>query len=163
MTSLIAWLDHDERDRRRMREVIDLFREQDTLDELGIGVVRDTLANLLFPGTTTVQTRARYLLFLPWIYEEIERLRLSGNCCGDRSEEARDPTHLCPRARRAPRWPGGHRMGGKGGSPEIPLSDLLVGSGAVRDPSICRVTGGVLPIARWLPNTPGSPQGRRRG
>lgn len=78
MTSLISWLDHDENDRRRMREVIDLFREQDTLDELGIGVVRDTLANLLFPGTTTVQTRARYFLFLPWIYEEVERRGYSG-------------------------------------------------------------------------------------
>jgi hypothetical protein len=78
MTSLLAWLDHNEDDRRQMREVISLFREQDTIDELGIGTVRDTLANILFLGTTTIQTRARYFLFLPWIYSEIERLRLSG-------------------------------------------------------------------------------------
>jgi hypothetical protein len=78
MTSILAWLDHNDDDRRQMREVISLFREQDTIDELGIGVVRDTIANILFPGTTTIQTRARYLLFLPWIYSAVEHQRLFG-------------------------------------------------------------------------------------
>ena len=61
--------------RRRMREVIDLFREHGTLDELGIGSVRDTFGELLFPGLSTVQTRARYFLFIPWVYHRIERER----------------------------------------------------------------------------------------
>ena len=78
MTSTLSWLDYNDEDRRQMREVISLFREQDTIDELGIGSVRDTIANLLFPGTTTIQTRARYLLFLPWMYSEIEKKRVSG-------------------------------------------------------------------------------------
>src|SRR5690606_7347844 len=75
MPSLIAWLDYSEDQRRRMREVIDLFREHGTLDELGIGSVRDTFAELLFPGLSTVQTRARYFLFIPWVYLRIERER----------------------------------------------------------------------------------------
>lgn len=50
MASRIAWLDYSEDQRRRMREVIDLFREHDTLDELGIGSIRDTFSDLLFPG-----------------------------------------------------------------------------------------------------------------
>ena len=74
--SRVAWLDYSEDQRRRMREVIDLFREHDTLDELGVGSIRDTLSDLLFPGTSTVQTRARYLLFLPWIYLDIERRKV---------------------------------------------------------------------------------------
>lgn len=55
-----------------MSEVIELFREQDTRDELGIGVIRDAFADTLFPGTNTMQTRARYFLFVPWIYRRIE-------------------------------------------------------------------------------------------
>lgn len=69
MASVFAWVDFAEEDRRKMAEVIDLFREQDTRDELGLGVIRDALADLMFPGTSTIQTRARYFLFVPWIYQ----------------------------------------------------------------------------------------------
>ena len=62
-----------------MQEVIELFRERDTVDELGIGSVRDAFSNLLFPGTSVLQSRARYLLFVPWIYLELERQRISSD------------------------------------------------------------------------------------
>jgi hypothetical protein len=77
MPSVFAWLDHDEAERRRMQEVIELFRERDTVDELGIGSVRDAFSNLLFPGTSVLHTRARYLLFVPWIYRRLERQHVS--------------------------------------------------------------------------------------
>lgn len=73
MPSVLAWLDHDEAERRRMQEAIELFRESDTVDELGIGSVRDAFSNLLFPGTSVLHTRARYFLFIPWIYRRLER------------------------------------------------------------------------------------------
>lgn len=76
MTSGFTWLDFSERERRQALDVLDLFREQDTRDELGIGTVRDALADLLFPGTSTIQTRARYFLFIPWIYLDLERRRV---------------------------------------------------------------------------------------
>jgi hypothetical protein len=76
MPSVLAWLDHDEAERRRMQEVIELFRERDTVDELGVGSVRDAFSNLLFPGTSVLHSRARYLLFVPWIYLELERQRV---------------------------------------------------------------------------------------
>ena len=47
-----------------MLDVVDLFKEQNTRDELGIGATCDALADQLFPGTGTVQTRARYILFM---------------------------------------------------------------------------------------------------
>jgi hypothetical protein len=75
--SVLAWLDHDEAERRRMQEVIELFRERDTIDELGIGSIRDAFSNLLFPGTSVPQSRARYLLFIPWIYLDLENRRVS--------------------------------------------------------------------------------------
>lgn len=56
-----------------MLEVIDLFREKGTLDELGFGTIRDSFSDHFFPGISTLQTRARYLLFVPWVYQRIER------------------------------------------------------------------------------------------
>ena len=71
--SAFAWLSYSESERRKALDVISLFRERDTRDELGIGVIRDAFADLLFPGTSTIQTRARYFLFVPWIYQQIGR------------------------------------------------------------------------------------------
>ena len=71
MTSSFTWLDYSEQDRRKMLDVISLFREQTTRDELGIGAIRDAFANLFFPGVSTIQTRARYFLFIPWIYQDL--------------------------------------------------------------------------------------------
>ena len=76
MASSFAWLDYSERERRQVRDVLDLFREQETGDELGIGQIRDAFADLLFPGTTTIMTRARYFLFVPWIYLRLEQNRV---------------------------------------------------------------------------------------
>ena len=72
MESQLSWLDFSEQERRKMIEVIQLFKEQDTRDELGIGSIRDTLAELLFPGTGTLQTRARYFLIVPWLLTDYE-------------------------------------------------------------------------------------------
>lgn len=71
-TSTFSWLDHSDRDRQRMLEAIDRFSEKDTRDELGLGSIRDGLSDLFFPGTNTIQTRARYFLFVPWIYRRLE-------------------------------------------------------------------------------------------
>lgn len=71
--SSISWIDFSDEDRRSMIEVISLLKERDTRDELGLGSIRDALADLLFPGTSTLQTRARYCLFVPWIYLNFEQ------------------------------------------------------------------------------------------
>ena len=73
MTSSLAWLDYSERERRKVLDVVNLFRDRNTVDELGVGTVRDTFSNLLFPGTSTLHTRTRYVLFIPWVYQAIER------------------------------------------------------------------------------------------
>jgi hypothetical protein len=72
MPSTLAWLDHSEVQRRRMMEVIGLFREKGTVDDLGLGSIRDTFSELLFPGTSTLHTRAKYLLFVPWVFRTLE-------------------------------------------------------------------------------------------
>lgn len=72
MPSTFSWLDYSEHERRQMLDVIDLFGEKTTRDELGLASVRDAFADLFFPGTSTIQTRAKYFLFVPWIYLKIE-------------------------------------------------------------------------------------------
>jgi hypothetical protein len=65
LMSMFVWLDYSEHERRKMLDVVDLFREHDTRDELGVGSVRDVFADMLFPGTSTIMTRARYFLLVP--------------------------------------------------------------------------------------------------
>jgi len=72
MPSIFAWLDYSDGERRRVLDVVRSLSERDTRDELGLATVRDALADLLAPGVSTIQTRARYFLFIPWIYQQVE-------------------------------------------------------------------------------------------
>lgn len=56
-----------------MREVFAAFDDKGTIDSLGLGVIRDAIADQVFPGVSTIQTRARYFLFVPWICQVLER------------------------------------------------------------------------------------------
>lgn len=76
MPGRITWLDHDLAAQRRMRRILALFHERSTRDELGLGAIRDSIADHLFPGTSTIQTRLRYMLFVPWMYLDMERKRI---------------------------------------------------------------------------------------
>ncbi len=78
MRSSIAWLDVSAEEQRKAREFIALFTQSESRDELGIGQIRDALSNILFPGTSVIQTRARYFLYVPWIYLEGQRRGKSG-------------------------------------------------------------------------------------
>ena len=73
MPSAFGWLDSDNEQRRKMLEVVDLFKEEGTVDELGIGSIRDALADALFPGTSVLHTRLRYVLFIPWLLQRAAR------------------------------------------------------------------------------------------
>ena len=75
MTALIAWLDASSEDQRRMREIVNLFSERESRDELGIGQIRDALSDALWPGTSTLFTRARYFLFIPWCFRVAAEMR----------------------------------------------------------------------------------------
>ena len=50
--------------------MINLLSEQGAVDELGIGIIRDAFANYFFPGTSTIQNRAKYFLIVPYVLRE---------------------------------------------------------------------------------------------
>ena len=77
MQATLTWLDLTASDRDKMRRVLDLFKEQGTLDEMGLGSLRDALSDALFPGTSSIQTRLRYVLFIPWLYRRLEDRRVA--------------------------------------------------------------------------------------
>lgn len=70
-----------------MQETIQLFSEKTTRDELGLGLIRDVFADQFFPGMSTIQTRVKYFLFVPWTYQILERKKIS-------------PSEIVQRARR---------------------------------------------------------------
>jgi len=57
----LAWIDHDSTARERTLRILSLFQEKESRDELGL--VRDSFADQLFPGTSTIKTRLCYMLF----------------------------------------------------------------------------------------------------
>lgn len=71
MASTISWLDASTAEQNRMREILGFFTEKDSREELGLGQIRDALGDGLFPGSSTLHTRARYLLFIPWIFRQV--------------------------------------------------------------------------------------------
>ena len=88
MESKISWLDFSETERRKMIEVISLFKQHDTRDEMGLAQIRDGFAEMFFPGTTTIQTRARYFLFIPWLYRYLEERKVPSTRISDRMRQS---------------------------------------------------------------------------
>jgi hypothetical protein len=88
MMSAFVWLDYSERERRKMLDIVDVFREHDTRDELGIGSVRDAFADMLFPGTSTIMTRGRYFLLVAWTYQRLEKQRVRSADIATRARRA---------------------------------------------------------------------------
>ena len=96
MPSGFSALELQAEDRPQTLDVPPLPQGPKTLDELGIGTIRDAFADYFFPGTNIAQTRARYMLFVPWIYLELERQRVlsDGIAQRARSDEIRLITAL---------------------------------------------------------------------
>ncbi|MFB9183822.1 DUF6361 family protein, partial [Dactylosporangium sucinum] len=72
-------MDSSRDEQQRIREMLKLFSDTESRDELGIGQVRDAFSDALFPGTSVIQTRARYLLIVPWCHQAAERRGLRGD------------------------------------------------------------------------------------
>ncbi len=77
MPSSLTWIDHDSEARERTIRILSFIQQKESRDELGLGAIRDSFADALFPGTSTIQTRMRYMLFVPWIYTSLEKKRVT--------------------------------------------------------------------------------------
>ena len=134
MTSTFAWLDNDDAQQRRMTQLIELFKEESTVDELGIGTIRDTFANELFPGTSVLQTRVRYLLFTAWLVRDVGRqgLPVEKSLARLRADEARLIDALLAGGEHR----GGYWKPGESEPEEHAEPDLLAGARPLRSPNM---------------------------
>lgn len=71
----LGWIDFSPTHRNRVGSVLDLLRPEGMVDELGMGTLRDSIANELFPGISTIQTRAKYFFIIPYILWEYQALK----------------------------------------------------------------------------------------
>jgi len=70
----IGWFYFSPKDREKIGTVLELLKPEGMVDELGVGIIRDAVADRLFPGITTLQTRARYFFIVPYILYEYQLL-----------------------------------------------------------------------------------------
>ena len=74
----IGFIDYSTEERNKILSTLKLLGDQTALDELGIGTVRDAYANLLFPGISTLQTRAKYFVLIPYLFQTAKELTAKG-------------------------------------------------------------------------------------
>ena len=68
----LGWIDFSKTERNKILSILDLLGEKGVLDELGISPIRDGFSDLFFPGTSTIQTRAKYFFIVPYAFRDLE-------------------------------------------------------------------------------------------
>lgn len=68
--SQIGWVNFGRQEAEAVQALIGALTDSDARDELGLGTIRDGFSDLLFPGTSTVQTRLRYFVLLPGLFQK---------------------------------------------------------------------------------------------
>lgn len=69
----IGWIDFSKEERNKVVSILRLLGTQSALDELGVGTVRDGFSDLMFPGISTQQTRAKYFVLIPYLFALAEK------------------------------------------------------------------------------------------
>jgi Family of unknown function (DUF6361) len=67
--NFLGWVDHDNEHEHSILRGLGAAKGHDARDELGLGTIRDSFADLFFPGLSTIQERVRYFLFVQWCCE----------------------------------------------------------------------------------------------
>ncbi|MEK5442538.1 DUF6361 family protein [Fredinandcohnia sp. FSL W7-1320] len=75
----IGWIDYSNEHRNKVMAILDLLAQKGAVDELGIGMIRDGFADMFFPGTSTLQTRAKYFFIVPYLVMELEKESFSSH------------------------------------------------------------------------------------
>lgn len=73
----IGWIDFSNKDRERAKRLLSFIKPEGQLDELGVGYIRDAISNQIFPGISTIQTRAKYFFIVTNILRDFAKLNPS--------------------------------------------------------------------------------------
>lgn len=66
----LGWVDYSRQERETIKELLKILGDSSSLDELGVGIVRDTISDLLYPGTSVLHTRAKYYILIPELFKK---------------------------------------------------------------------------------------------
>lgn len=66
----LGWVDYSRQERDTIKELLKMLGEASSLDELGVGIVRDSISDLLYPGTSVLHTRAKYYILIPALFQK---------------------------------------------------------------------------------------------
>ena len=69
----MGWIDFSKKERGDVTTILRLLGTPSALDEIGIGTIRDGFSDLLFPGLSTQQTRAKYFVLIPYLFSMAEK------------------------------------------------------------------------------------------
>lgn len=64
----IGFINFSQEELARKNKVLQMVRDQTAIDELGFGRIRDAFANMMFPGMSTLQRRAKYFAVMPSLF-----------------------------------------------------------------------------------------------
>jgi hypothetical protein len=67
MPAVLGWMDISPAGLRKLRQALE-DQPDGVVDELGLLALHTGYGDRFFPGTSVLQTRARYLFFVPWTY-----------------------------------------------------------------------------------------------
>lgn len=65
----IGWIDFSKEEKNKINALIRMLEGEQAVDEIGIGYVRDSFSDMLFPGISVLQTRAKYFVLIPYLFE----------------------------------------------------------------------------------------------
>lgn len=86
MDTILSWVDESPEKMAAVRRFLNAL-EGGAIDYLGFLRTYNRFANLLFPGTSTIMTRARYFIFLPAMFREIEDMRLTEKAAREKARQ----------------------------------------------------------------------------
>lgn len=73
----LGWVDYSRQERETIKELLKVLGEGSSLDELGVGIVRDSISDLLYPGTSVLHTRAKYYVLIPALFQKAKKSNLT--------------------------------------------------------------------------------------
>lgn len=69
----LGFVNFNTEEKQKVYKVLQIIRESQAVDELGIGRIRDAFSNTLFPGMSTLQHHAKYFAVLPSLYYKVSK------------------------------------------------------------------------------------------
>jgi hypothetical protein len=70
---MLGWIDIDAEASRRALEMLKRLDDKGSIDQLGLGSLRDRVADVILPATSTLMTHARYFFLIPRAFRVLEK------------------------------------------------------------------------------------------